>query len=398
MIVPLCSETVSANGILPYILTRASRQYPDYTALSAKLAELYGASIYGETGKYGDTLVLKVVLTALDDRYTLDGTGVIKECAELLCSLVFDPPVEQNRFREEDTISEKRLLIERIESEINDKRKYAIRKAESILFENEPYGISKYGTVEGAKALTGESIYQAWKHALKTAFFRINFIGESDPTAIFDTIKENFTKTEREYTPLTAASVMKAPTAIKRSQEKMAVSQGKMVMGFRLNVEPDDDKAVAARVMTDIFGGGPYSRLFTNVREKLSLCYYCAARYTRQKGVLLVDSGIEEANKDKAEAEILAQLQVMKKGEFEDSELAASKMAIIDSAKTVSDSQGSIDAWFTDRLFEKNPLSPEDFAMRVQSLTKEDIIEMANQVELSTVYFLGGEGKDMVTE
>jgi predicted Zn-dependent peptidase len=142
--------------------------------------------------------------------------------------------------------------------------------------------------------------------------------------------------------------------------------------------------------MTDIFGGGPYSRLFTNVREKESLCYYCAARYTRQKGIILVDCGIEEDNKAKAEAEILKQLQVMKNGEFEDSEFAASKMSITDSAKAVTDSMNGIDSWYSDRLFEKNPLSPEDFANIVENLNKDDIVKAANKVKLDTVYFLGG--------
>ena len=308
LIMPLKKDTVSANAILPFILTRACREYPDYTSLNAKLAELYGAEIYGDTLKYGDMLILKIVVTALDDRFTLDGSSVIKECVSLLCALVFDPPLLNNNFKSTDIASEKRLLIERIEGEINDKRKYAIKQTERIMCANEPYGISKYGTKEGAEALCGESVYNAWRSVLETAFVRINVIGNSDPSSVYDGLLLAYKNINRNVTILNENSYISTINEVKRKEERMAVSQGKMVMGFRIGVKVGDKDTVAAKVMTDVFGGGPYSRLFTNVREKLSLCYYCTARYIRQKGIILVDSGIEEANAAKGETEIIKQL------------------------------------------------------------------------------------------
>lgn len=391
LMVPLDKNTVCANAILPFILTRACREYPDYTSFNAKLAELYGASIYGDTAKYGDKQVLKLVLTVLDDRFALDGSSIIKESTALLCALLFDPPLVEDSFNSADIDSEKRLFIERIEGEMNDKRKYAIRQTEGIMCKNEPYGIPKYGTKEDAEALTPASIYAAWQNVLKTAFVRVNVIGSSDPVPVFDGITQAFSKISRNYTSHAEMAIATASGETKRKEERMAVSQGKMVMGFRIDVPSTSlEETVAARVMTDLFGGGPYSRLFTNVREKESLCYYCAARYTRQKGIILVDCGIEEDNKAKAEAEILKQLNVMKNGEFLDSELLASKMSITDTAKSVTDSMNGIDGWYSDRLFETNPLSPEDFAARVETLTKDDIVKAAQKVQLDTVYFLGG--------
>ena len=169
-------------------------------------------------------------------------------------------------------------------------------------------------------------------------------------------------------------------------KEQEAVKQGKLVMGFSCDMYGDDDLSLPLMVMCDIFGGGPYSRLFTNVREKMSLCYYCAASSVRYKGLLTVDSGVEVENADKAIDEILNQLEIMKKGEFSDTEFESSIKSICDALNTYYDSQNSLDLWFALKV--NNGNSPQDIIEKIKQITKEDVIYAANGVNLHTIYKL----------
>ena len=390
ILLPLTHETVSKNAILPFLLRRACREFPDFQALNARLAELYGAYLAADAVKLGDIQVLRLVISALDDRFALEKEEIGKECASLLCSLVFDPPFINGSFNEDDFKSEQRLFIERIEGEINDKRRYAVSRCESIMCADEPFGITKYGSLESAKMLTSKDVFDAWKNALQSAHFRINIVGKTNPTPIFDRFGKAFSELKRDIPKKLENSVIRKAGKLKEVVERLDISQGKLCIGFRAGTAAPDINTTAARVMVDMFGGGPYSKLFLNVREKLSLCYYCAARYNMRKGLILVDSGVEFENREKALSEILNQLDLLKKGDFSEDDLNASKISLINTAKTISDSASDLDIWYLDRFFSENPESPNDFAEEVSKISREDVISAASKVSIDTVYSLLG--------
>ena len=188
-----------------------------------------------------------------------------------------------------------------------------------------------------------------------------------------------------------APQIVPAPAKVKEVAEQLPVQQAKLVLGFRTSIAEPSDEVMAARVMTALFGGTPTSKLFLNVREKLSLCYYCAARYDRQKGVLLVESGIERPNKEKAQAEILRQLDDLKQGKFTDEELAATILSVQNSFRTVSDSQFGLGNWYESQLFDRRFQSPEEAAESAGRVTRDQVIAAAKTVTLDTVYLLEGE-------
>jgi predicted Zn-dependent peptidase len=168
----------------------------------------------------------------------------------------------------------------------------------------------------------------------------------------------------------------------------MDIAQGKMALGFSCDMSGDDSVTAPLNVMSDIFGGGPYSRLFTNVREKMSLCYYCSAAPVRIKGNISVNCGIESENAVKAETEILNQLDIMRRGEFSDFEFESSIKSICDSLSSYNDSQTMLDYWYTIRVINKVQFAPEEYAELISKVTREDVINVANGVHLHTVYSL----------
>lgn len=386
--VQLCAQTAGVNALVISMLQRSCARYPDFTALNKRLAELYGAIVYARITKQGDVQVLTLYISTVDDRFALEGEKLADACAGLLCDMLFNPVTEGGLLPEQAVEMEKRLLKEKIDSELSDKRQYALEQCEAAMCAGEPFGLSKYGKVSEIDAITPQMATDAMKKLLRTAQVQINVIGSADAQAVGERFRQAFEQLGRDYRPLPAPVFGQFSGTVREQEEQLPVNQGKLVLGLRTGMESPADHVYANAVMTDIFGGGPYSRLFMNVREKLSLCYYCSARLTRQKGLIFVSSGVESENAGKARAEILNQLQVMKDGRFEDSEFAASVKALSDSARSMNDMPDYLDTWYTRQMTLDAVETPEEYARQISAVTREQVEQAACSVALDTVYLL----------
>lgn len=386
---PLKKETVAEFALLPFILTSCSKKYPDFSQLNYKLSRLYGARLDSSAEKYGDWQLLKMTVSVINDRYSLDGESLANRACDMLLGLIFEPSTENSAFLENDVSREKRKAIEHIRGEISEKRILAKNRLIEEMYKDEPYGVPKCGTVEDVEKITGSSLYTAWQNMLKTAFIRVNVVGSSVPSGFFERISENFALLDRKDITLPKIS---APTkenkTVSKVTDRMDVKQGKLCLGFSSEMYGNDDDSLPLMIMCDIFGGGPYSRLFSNVREKMSLCYYCSASAVRQKGLITVESGIETENAEKAEKEILNQLETVKKGEFTDFEFESSIKSVCDSLSSYGDSQAAIDTWYTMKINNNGTYSPTEIAERIKAITRDEVTAAAKGVKLHTVYKL----------
>ena len=392
--VPLRDETAAENAIVPYLLRKGCREYPDIACLNSRMAELYGAYLDGEMRKHGGNQILNLSVQALDDRFALENEDMIGECVKLLCQVLFDPKLvgeDEVAFDPEDVTTERQYLVDTIDSLINDKRSYAIDHCVKSMCVGQPAAVSRYGTHEQAEALTPADAMRAYRRVLKTAHVEILFIGCGNPASAIASFKEAFASVEREPQELVKMLPRLKADEVNRITEKMDVVQGKLVMGFRVGDVSDRRDYNALRMMLAVYGGTPFSRLFRYVREKLSLCYYCASRYDRSTGIMLVDSGVEFDKKEAAEAEILNQLEVMRKGEFTEEEFAAARLSLVSAMEAAGDSLGVLEGYYFNQIFIGGDRTPAQEIEDISKITREDIIEAARRVTLDTVYFLKGQ-------
>lgn len=385
-------ENASSRAILPYMFQRRCAKYPDFTSLNRVLDELYGASIAAGVIKRGEAQILSFALTAIDDRFALDGDKVVEQCTELLTDMIFDPITNGESFPEDIIEQEKRLLVELIENEMNDKRRYAMLKCEEAMFSNEAYGISRFGTVEQVKALTPEKVYEAWRDVLKRSTVQVAMVSSLDARPIAELIKSKFEKIERNPVEIKTEFVPTMPKP-EYISESMPLKQGKLVMGFRTGMLSEDDMMPAMKVAVDIFGGGTYSKLFSVVREKMSLCYYCSAGLFNSKGVVMVQSGIEDANEEKAKNEIIHQLSLTANGEFSDEDFSSSIKSLTDSILGNSDTPEEICSWYSSQILRENMKTPEEFAAEIRSVDKTDVVRAAKTIKLDTIFMLKSNGE-----
>lgn len=391
MAMPL-DTNASARAILPFILQRRCAKYPDFITLNRVLDELYGASVSAGVIKRGEAQILSFNLTAIDDRFALDGDTVALECVQLLCDMIFDPLTDGDSFPADIVEQEKRLLIEAIENEMNDKRRYALMRCEEIMFDEEAYGINRLGTVADVKDLTPDDIYYAWKEELREAQIQITMVGSMDVEPVVNMLKERFSSIKRQPTEITTKFISAIPKPDYVCEE-MPIKQGKLVMGFRTGMRNEDDNPVPMRIAVDIFGGGTYSKLFSVVREKMSLCYYCSAALFSSKGVVMVQSGIEDVNEEKAKSEIVNQLSLVADGQFTDDDFSSSIKSLTDSIISNNDTPESICAWYATQLLRDTLKTPEAYVEEIKNVDKQQVISAAKTIKLDTVFMLKSNGE-----
>lgn len=394
-IMPLVRETASDNAVVPFILRKGCRECPDFSSLNARLAELYGASLDAGVSKYSGYQVLEVSIRGLDNRFALENEDVTRECAALLASVVLDPKLDANGlFCAGDVESERRYVVDTINSLINEKRSYAISQCMQFMCEGEPVAVRRYGYTEYAEKITPESATAAYRRILETAPVEIMFTGSGDPAGAEEIFRDRFSGLKRASFDYELAKLRTAADRVQEHTETMALSQSKLVMGMRCGDIQGREDVNATRVFAAMYGGTPFSKLFQNVREKLSLCYYCASRFDVATRLLLVDSGVEAENKQKAQDEILVQLEALKRGDFTDEELANTKLLINNSIRTTNDSLSSIEGWYVTQILRGQNVTPEEDVRAINAVTREQVIAAAKRISPDTVYFLTGNGEE----
>ncbi len=391
LFMPLCRDTVEEQAILPFLLTRACEKYPDFTALQRRLNRLYGAAVSGDVARVGETQALLLTAECTADRYALHGEQVAADCASLLCEMLFAPALENGLFRENDVAIEKRCLAQTVAAQINEKQWYARCQAEKLLCPDAAYSIGRYGEVERIEALTAERITAAWKRVLREATVQILVQDERALPLVEDAFRRGFSSVEGRA-PVPCGTVPHRACEAVRRIERLDVNQCKLVMGFAANCAGDDPDVPAMRVMCALFGGTATSLLMKNVREKLSLCYYCSAQYDRLKGVMFVQSGVEEQHAARTEEEVLRQLDSIRNGEFSDVQLEETRRAMCQAFEGVYDAGAATGAWYVGQGLSKELKTPEDVKREIEAVTREEVMAAAKAVTLGCVYLLAPKG------
>ena len=393
LLAPLNKETAGPNALIPSVLRRGTAVHPDMEALSAALDELYGGAIEPAVRKKGETQCVGFVASFLDDAYALKGEKILEPAAELLCELLLKPYTEDGHFCPDYTAGEKANLIDRIRAQINDKRTYATQRLTQEMCKYEAFGVDKLGDEESVAAITPESLWTRYQELLRSAQVEVYYCGSASPDRVAEALARALDKlpvNENRVSPSCDVRVTAGPEPIV-AEEAMDVSQGKLALGFRTGGQSCwEAEYPALYLCTAVFGGTTLSKLFMNVREKLSLCYYASATLERMKGLVLVSSGIEFDKYQTARDEILAQLEAVRRGEIESWELEGSRRTLIGACLSILDDQGRQEDYWLGQAAAGLEEDPEEFAARLEQVTREQVAASAQKLELDTVYFLKG--------
>ncbi|MEI3234452.1 MAG: pitrilysin family protein [Intestinibacter bartlettii] len=378
---------VTKNALLPGILKSGCNKYKTLGQLTDREEELYGSYLHAGASKRGESQVLGFSILSVNEKY-LD-EKILGQCIEFLNEIINNPLVIDGGFNEEYLNIEKEILKDSIMSIINDKGNYAMKRTNEIMFEGEPYSINGKGYIEDLDTIDRVSLYEHYKEVLKTSPIEIMIEGEFEETEVVELIKEKFQFDRGNIIDIPKEEYYKEVDEVKEVKETMDIAQGKLVMGYRCNVDYlDEEKYYSLLLGSRILGGGADSKLFINVREKESLCYTIYSTIQKSKSTMMVCSGIEAQNYEKTVNLVKEQVQKLKDGDITESEISNAKIAFINSLNSLNDEIGRISDFYFSQSISKNKSDLDQIKNMINKSTKEDIVEAVKNIELDTIYFL----------
>ncbi|MBR2327950.1 MAG: insulinase family protein [Clostridia bacterium] len=385
VIIPLDKSNVTESVLLPNVMIRGTKSCPDIEALSRKLSLLYGASLYADAVKKNDNLVLSFSVRFVKDRFSLNGEKIAADAVGLLFEMLSSPCFESNVFKSEYTESELKNLRDRIDAEINDKRRYVLKSLIANLCKDEPFGISANGYKEDLERITPETLTKRYREIMANSKIFAFFFGECDENVICEGLFSAFDK----QSPFSEA-VSEAKTPCGEPQfirEEMAITQAKLAIGFKAGSLEGYTPAETG-LFNAVYGSGATSKLFENVREKLSLCYYCASRVYRQKGIMTVDSGVEIEKYETAYNEILSQLDDVANKRITEREFVSAKNAMRNAYNSLKDSFFALHDWYLSCFIAGDIYTPDEITELIDVAEADRIAEIASLFKPQTVYLL----------
>jgi predicted Zn-dependent peptidase len=386
---PMCREEAAFNALLPAVLLRGCKCCPDLRDITLRLDDLYGASVGTLVRRVGDYQTTGFFASFVEDRYAMEGDAVLAPMVAFLGELLLDPVLEEGVFLRDFVEGEKKNLISTIESQLNDKRAYAMEQMMRRMCKEDTFGLSRLGEKEDVAAITPETLFDHYQKILGTSRIDVFYVGSAPAQQVADLVKALLGDISRNYVNLPEQTGFHTCPG-GSYEEQMEVSQGKLCMGFTSPVTIRDEGFVAMQLLNMIFGGGMTSKLFMHIREKLSLCYAIGSGYHGAKGIFSVSAGIDSGKKDQVQEEILKQLEACRRGEISQEELNAAKQALRASLLSTPDAPASLEGYYASAALSGLLLTPEAYITAVEQVTVEQVAEAARLLELHTVYFLKG--------
>ena len=388
--VPITRENVTFNAVLSSVLRRGSKSMPTQEEISKELENMYGASFDCGIDKTGDNHILKFYLESINDRFLpQSGENMLKQTIEKLLEIVFNTLVEEGKFKEDYVEQEKNNIKRRIEGKIDNKAKYAIERCIEEMYGDEPYGLYRYGYIEDLEKINADSLYKHYQDIINTCKIDISISGKIDSDILSMLEQNDNIKNLNPRAPkfIQTATIKKEKVEEKVISESMDVTQGKLIIGMDINIDEEKQKYKIS-IYNALLGGSATSKLFQEVREKASLAYSASSSFIRHKGNIIISCGIEIKNYDKALEIIRKQLEDMKAGNFTDEDLKNAKKGIISAIKGIEDEQDTEITYYFGQELSGNEVTTEQYIKEVEQVSREDVIDVANSVNINTIYFL----------
>ena len=397
LLTQLRRETAAMNAVIPFVLRRGTTRYGDMEQLSRRMDELYGAAVEPVVRRIGEIQCIGFYGSFPEPDYLPGGEALLGDTCALMAQLLLDPATRGGLLLPQYVDSEREKLLDIIRSRVNDKRSYALTRCIEEMCCYEDFAVSRFGSESEAENIHYKKLTRHYRELIQTCPVEIFYCGKTDFKAVSAAMRDAFSAMPRgeiDYDIGTDVRMNAVEDHVRFVEEEMDVTQGKLVLGFRLGECMEEPDIPALYVFNAVYGSGATSKLFMNVREKLSLCYYASSAVYLHKGIMLVSSGIEFDKLDAARDEILAQLDSVRRGEITDDELRSAKKSVASDLRAVQDSIGELEGFYLSQALDGLDYGPAELAALAEDVTKEEVQAIAKSIECDLIYFLKGSGEE----
>lgn len=387
---PMRREEAAKNALVPELLLRGCEQTPNLRQITARLDDLYGASLSALVRRVGDYQTLGLACSFIDDRFALPGDRVLEPMVDFLGQLLLCPLTEQGGFCQTYVRSEKKNLISALEAQRNDKQSYALGKLIKNMCKGSSLAVPRLGEITDVGKIRPDRLFAHYQKVLRESPVEIFYVGSASAQQVAERMHHLFVGVERQMTALPLQPDFVPGKPSHRSQ-KMDVAQGKLAMGFVTPITYADPRFAAMQLCNGIFGSGMTSRLFMQVREKRSLCYAIGSDYNGSKGLMTVYAGIDTHRCRETKEAILEQLDVCRNGEVTQQELESARAAVLSGLRAIYDSPGAMERFFSTNAMSGMNRDPETYAAEIRQVQLEDVVAAANTITYHSSFFLKGD-------
>lgn len=393
LLTQLRRETASMNALIPSVLRRGTARYGDLEQLAARLDELYGAAIEPVVRRVGEIHCVGFFASFAESACLPGGEELLTPVCELLAEMLLAPNTRGGLLLPQYVDSEKEKLLDVIRGRVNDKRSYAVQRCLEEMCCCEDYAVSRFGDEASCEAIHYKKLTRHYRELLRTCPMEFFYCGQAPLRRVKQALRDALSGLPRGELDLDIGTDLRMNALEEQPryvEERLDVTQGKLVLGFRLGECMEDPDLAALYVFNAVFGSGPTSKLFLNVREKLSLCYYAGSILVIRKGLMLVSSGVAFENFGAARDEILAQLEAIRNGEITDEEMEWARRGVASDLRAMLDSPGELEGFWLAQALDGLDYGPEALAELVGEVTKEQVVAVAKSVVCDLIYFLLG--------
>lgn len=397
LLTQLRRETAAMNAVIPFVLRRGTTRYSDMEQLSRRMDELYGAAVEPVVRRIGEIQGIGFYGSFPEPDYLPGGEALLGDTCALMAQLLLDPVTRGGLLLPQYVDSEREKLLYIIRSRVNDKRRYALMRCIEEMCCYEDFAVSQFGSASEAENIHYKKLTRHYRELIQTCPVEIFYCGKTGFKTVSAAMRDAFSAMPRgeiDYDIGTDVRMNAVEDHVRFVEEEMDVTQGKLVLGFRLGECMEERNIPAIFVFNAVYGNIATSKLFMNVREKLSLCYYANSILSLQKGVMFVSSGIEFDKMEAARDEMLAQLDSVRRGEITDDELRSAKKAVASDLRAEQDSIGELEGFYLSQAIDGLDYGPEELAALAEDVTKEDVQAIAKSIECDLIYFLKGSGEE----
>lgn len=388
--VPADTELSPLNSMLIPAAFRGTERYRSFRDFCRRSEELYAAAVSDINGRSGDCQTIGIKASMLNDTYIssedrASGFSILDGVAEMAEELFFSP-----LYRAEDLETDKKNRIDIIRGRKNHAYAYGKYRFAKLMFGSDPYGLSLSGEEDQIAGITPDDLRRRREALVASAPVDIFYCGTADAEEVAGVMEKHLRGFGGRCVDSLPVSVVRCAGEPRSFVEEGLYTQSNLFMGFRTGTVLSDREYYATELMNIIFGDSSTSKLFMNLREKKSLCYFCGSSYDEIKGVMAVGCGIDGENYENAREEILLQLEEIKKGNISDNELDMAKHSVENDCRSAEDHPEDYELFGSEARYFGGPRTIGEYRQGVMTVTKEEIAEAAKRVTLDTTYMLRG--------
>ena len=385
---PIKKDEITMRNVLSDLLLQSSKNYESRRELTIKAEELYAADIYNNTQRIGNYILTSFNLQVLNDKYTEENN--FEEAVKFLSEIIFNPDIKDNSFKEDKldlVLSNVKVALESLKE---DATNYSLLRLMEAYDKDSPVSYRMVGYLEDINKIKPDTLYEYYKNLIEYDYVDIYVVGDFENNTIQEIIKKYFkfrkVKRIRPSYNIETKKIRKrrliAKETIENNQSKLAIACGiSKASKYEINYP-----LVLANI---IYGGGPDSKLFKDVREKNSLCYSIYSYPVKLDNLLVISAGIDKENYQKTLDLTTDLLKNMKKGKFTDKDINIAKEYYNTACEEVEESEHKIiNEYLSQEILGIEPL--EERVKIMNKVTKKDIIKVAKKIEMDTVFLLEG--------